>query len=207
MGTEAIIFSIAVLVMSVVIHEVSHGYAAGFLGDPTAKLAGRLTLNPLKHLDPIGSVVLPALLAITGAPVFGWARPVPYNPYNLGAGKWGPAIVAGAGPLSNIILALIFGLPIRFGLVQSFTADPQITLLFEIIVFVNLVLAVFNMIPIPPLDGSKILFAVLPYSLRQVEYFMTRYQLALILLLILFVGGILLPVTQVLFGLITGVHF
>lgn len=205
MGIESIIFSIAVLVISVVIHEVSHGYAAGLLGDPTAKLAGRLTLNPIKHLDPIGSVFLPAVLAIIGGPVFGWAKPVPFNPYNLRAGKWGPAIVAGAGPLSNIILALIFGLSIRFGLVQTYL--PEANLLFQIIVFVNIILAVFNMIPVPPLDGSKILFAILPHQLRWLEEVLTRYQLALILLLVLFVGGVLLPVSQFLFSLITGVGF
>lgn len=209
MPIESIIFSIAVLIMSVVIHEVSHGYAAGFLGDPTAKLAGRLTLNPIKHLDPIGSIFLPALLAIVGGPVFGWAKPVPYNPYNLEAGKWGPAIVAVAGPASNILLALLFGLPLRFGLVSSYI--PEATLLFQIIVFVNLILALFNLIPVPPLDGSKILFAALPYHLRQVEEFMIRYQLILLLALIFFISSTseetIVPLVQSLFTLITGVGF
>ncbi|HPI24743.1 MAG TPA: site-2 protease family protein, partial [Candidatus Paceibacterota bacterium] len=103
------IFSIIVLVMSVVIHEVSHGYMAYVLGDPTAKLAGRLTLNPIAHIDPFGSIILPLLLSLLpGGIVFGWAKPVPYNPYNLQAGKWGPAYVAAAGPASNILLAVIF---------------------------------------------------------------------------------------------------
>ena len=98
----SIIFSIIVLIMSVVIHEVSHGAMAGLLGDPTARLAGRLTLNPLKHLDPIGSVILPLVMAlIPGGIIFGWAKPVPYNPYNLRAGKWGPGVVAAAGPVGR----------------------------------------------------------------------------------------------------------
>lgn len=93
--------------MSVVLHEVSHGVVADSLGDPTARLAGRLTLNPLKHLDPVGSFLVPGFLLLAGGPVFGWARPVPYNPYNLRAGRWGPALVALAGPLSNLLVAVI----------------------------------------------------------------------------------------------------
>ena len=106
-----IIFSIAVLVMSVVVHEVAHGSIAYALGDPTAKMAGRLTLNPIKHIDPFGSIIVPLILAmIPGGMIFGWAKPVPYNPYNLKAGKYGPAYVALAGPVSNFFLDLIFGL-------------------------------------------------------------------------------------------------
>ena len=110
-----IIFSIAILVMSVVIHEVAHGYAALWQGDVTAKYAGRLTLNPIKHLDPFGSVILPLLMALLpGNLIFGWAKPVPYNPYNLKNQRWGELIVAAAGPISNVIIALVFGLLIRF---------------------------------------------------------------------------------------------
>ena len=109
------IFVIAVLIFSVVLHEVSHGYVAEMLGDPTARLAGRLTLNPLKHLDPLGSVILPVLLVLSGAKILvGWAKPVPYNPYNLSNQRYGEAFVAGAGPLVNIALALLFGLALRF---------------------------------------------------------------------------------------------
>src|SRR3989338_3374784 len=109
------VFSILILIMSVVVHEVSHCFVANYLGDPTARLQGRLTLNPLPHIDPIGSVLVPLLLFFTNADImFGWAKPVPVNQYNL-RGKFGEAIVAGAGPLSNIGLALIFGLLIRLG--------------------------------------------------------------------------------------------
>lgn len=158
--------------MSVVIHEVSHGWAANLLGDPTAKLGGRLTLNPIKHLDPFGSVILPLMLSLVpGGIIFGWAKPVPFNPYNLRAGKWGPALVALAGPLSNLIIALIFGFLTRSGLVasQSFIA------LAGMVVLLNFSLMIFNLMPFPPLDGSKILFAILPYRLRMVQNVLENY--------------------------------
>ena len=171
MGLETIFF-IAILVMSVVIHEVSHGWVANLLGDPTAKLEGRLTLNPIKHLDPFGSVILPLLMSLVpGGIIFGWAKPVPFNPYNLKAGKWGPALVAIAGPLSNLIIALFFGFLASSGLIasQSFIA------LAGMVVLLNFSLMVFNLMPFPPLDGSKILFALLPYRLRAVQNIMEVY--------------------------------
>ncbi len=161
------IFLIIVLIYSVVLHEVAHGYMANLLGDPTARLQGRLTLNPFKHLDPMGSVVLPALLAFSNAPfLFGWAKPVPYNPYNLRrGGHWAEALVAAAGPATNIILALIFAAVTRIGAL-GFLSTEVTSLAFSI-VMVNVMLAVFNLIPIPPLDGSKILSALLRGSLSQ----------------------------------------
>ncbi len=166
-----ILFVILILIMSVVIHEVAHGYAANILGDPTARLAGRLTLNPLKHIDLMGSVIIPSLLVITSSPfLFGYAKPVPYNPYNLRkyaiGQKWGEAIVSVAGPGINIFIALIFGLFIRFGSSLSFVNSAFIEIS-SIVVFINILLAVINMIPIPPLDGSKVLGAVLPFPLSQ----------------------------------------
>ncbi len=161
MGAD-VIFLIAILVVSVVIHEVAHGFAANWLGDPTAKIAGRLTLNPVSHVDPMGSIILPAILVLSGSPfLFGWAKPVPYNPYNLHrGGKWGEALVAGAGPAANVLIALIFGLLVRLSVLP-----PEITSLAISIIFLNIFLAVFNLIPIPPLDGSKILPQLLPPSL------------------------------------------
>ena len=130
------ILSIAILIMSVVVHEVSHGYAAFLLGDPTAKYAGRLTLNPIKHLEPWGSVFIPLFLAISNAGIlFGWAKPVPYNPYNLKNQKYGPAIVGAAGPLSNLALALFAGITMRAffvaGIFEGFVLQVLATIIFH----------------------------------------------------------------------------
>jgi Zn-dependent protease len=154
---------IFVLIISVIIHEVAHGYAANWLGDPTARLAGRLTLNPMVHLDPMMSVILPGLLIVTGSPIFGAAKPVPYNPYNLTNQKWGEAIVAVAGPAANILIAIIFALIIRS--VSVFPLSDSFIHLSLDIIKLNIFLALFNLVPIPPLDGSKILPRLLPFSL------------------------------------------
>ncbi|HYF13155.1 MAG TPA: site-2 protease family protein [Candidatus Paceibacterota bacterium] len=156
------LFQIAVLIFSVVLHEVAHGYMANYLGDPTARLAGRLTLNPISHIDLFGSVILPGLLIITNSPfLIGYAKPVPVNPYNL-SGRFDEAKVAFAGPGTNIVIALIFGLVIRFfgGSLSSVLVEALV-----FIVFINLLLALFNLVPIPPLDGSKVLSSILPEPL------------------------------------------
>src|SRR3989344_5437820 len=162
MDPTSIIFTIIVLILSVILHEVAHGYAAYALGDPTAKLSGRLTLNPLRHMDPVGSILIPAFLVITGAFILFWgAKPVPYNPFNLRNQRWGEAIVAVAGSATNILLAIVFSLIARFayGLDASIFGD-----LSAAIAFVNLFLGMFNLIPIPPMDGYTVLRGVLPYS-------------------------------------------
>jgi Zn-dependent protease len=152
------LFGLLILIISVILHEVAHGYMANWLGDPTARLAGRLTLNPLSHIDPVGSVLLPALLIFTGSPfLIGYAKPVPYNPYNL-RGKWGETLVAAAGPGTNIALALIFTFLVRAGGVAM--AAPMLSA-FLTIIYINLLLALFNLLPIPPLDGSKVLAGLL----------------------------------------------
>jgi len=188
------IFSIAILILSVVIHEVSHGYAADRLGDPTAKLAGRLTLNPLKHLDLFGSLIIPSLTFLLGGFIFGWAKPVPYNPYNLRDQKWGEAKIAFAGPASNLLIALIFGLAIRADLITTALLTPV-----TLIVLINIILAIFNLIPIPPLDGSKILFSLLPYKYLNVRVFLERYSFILILVLVFFLWSLLLPIISFVF--------
>lgn len=197
------IFSIAILIMSVVIHEVSHGFAAYAMGDPTAKYQGRLTLNPLVHLDPFGSVLLPALTYLMGGFIIGWARPVPYNPYNLKNQKWGPSIVGIAGPASNILMAIVFGLLLRFS--GSFTFLPAgfLELVF-LIVFINILLAVFNLVPIPPLDGSKILFALLPHRFHHIQYFFEQYGFIILIFFLLVLWRMILPIVFFIFYLIVG---
>lgn len=195
-------FQIILLVMSVVVHEVSHGYAAFLLGDPTAKNQGRLTLNPIRHLDFFGSILIPAFLVITNAGfLFGWAKPVPYNPYNLRNQKWGEAIVAVAGPASNIFIASVFGLLIRFG---AEFLSPAFLKISAILVLINLMLAVFNLVPIPPLDGSKILFAFLPYHMQKFRMMLEQYGFFAVLIFIFFLSGFLAPIMSFLFSLITG---
>ncbi len=203
------IFAIVILIMSVVVHEVSHGWLANMLGDPTARLAGRLTLNPLKHLDPVGSFLVPGVLILLsklsggGGLIFGWAKPVPYNPYNLRGGKWGPAAVAAAGPLANLLVMVIFAIALRVISASAFGSPATLTIL-SLIVLVNLWLAVFNLVPIPPLDGSKVLFAVLPLRFRELEAWMNRWQLVLILLLLFFVLRPLSVVILKLFNILVG---
>lgn len=197
------IFTIAVLLFSVVLHEISHGYAAEMQGDPTARMQGRLTLNPIKHIDPIGSILVPLFLFLSNASfLIGWAKPVPFNPYNLRNQRWGEAIVAIAGPAMNILIALIFGLFLRFYPIM--TLAPQIVDLIVSIVVINLVLAVFNMVPVPPLDGSKILFALFPNSLMPLREFLEKYSFALVLILVFFLWKWIVPVVFGLFYLITG---
>ena len=199
------IFQIAILIMSVVIHEVSHGFTASVLGDQTAKYQGRLTLNPIKHIDPIGSIVVPTIGYLFGGFIFGWAKPVPYNPYNLKPGRWSEAMVAMAGPASNIGLALIFGLLLRFGVSMSW--GPAFVQITAIIVFINILLAIFNLVPIPPLDGSKILMAFFPEKFLEIREFFEKYGLILILFFIFFLWQFILPIVVAIFSLITGMSF
>lgn len=197
-----LIFQLIILLFSVIIHEVSHGLAALRLGDDTAERMGRLTLNPLKHLDPIGSVLLPlALILMRSGFIFGWAKPVPYNPLNLKRPRRDSAVLAFAGPLANLALALVFGLIIRAAIFYStFTALlPYLVY----IVWINLVLSVFNLLPIPPLDGSKILFYLVPS--RELEMFLHRYGIIILFAFILWGGGIILPLVYFLFYLCTGI--
>ena len=197
------IFYVAILVMSVVIHEVSHGYVAEYFGDKTARFAGRLTLNPINHLDLFGSILLPALLVISQAPfLIGWAKPVPYNPNNLNDRKWGTVAVAAAGVLANFAIAIFFGLVLRFS--QGMNVPAGFNFIISSIVLVNLSLGIFNLVPIPPLDGSKILFNLLPASFHQVINFFETYSLVLIIAFVFFLSKYLLPILIFLYSLITG---
>ena len=185
-----IFLTLVVLILSVIAHEVAHGYAANTLGDPTARLAGRLTLNPFPHIDLIGSIILPALLVFTHSPImFGWAKPVPYNPYNLRHQRWGETFVSLAGVATNILLAIIFGLIVRFS--ATIGLDTTAISLAATIAFINLFLGLFNLIPFPPLDGFTALRSALPWHLssglnRLEHHVRTMGVMSLILFLIVF---------------------
>jgi len=201
------IFSLIVLLFSVVIHELAHGSVAYSLGDPTAKYAGRLTLNPIKHLDLFGSIILPLILfLLPGGIIFGWAKPVPINPYNLRDQKWGSLKVAIAGPISNFALALFFGLIIRLVPYSIFTANPGLLLVFTFIVQINIILAIFNLIPIPPLDGHWILFSLIGDRFVQLKVFLQQYGFFILIILIFF-GGLtgMYSIVISIFHLITGI--
>lgn len=203
----SLIFQLAILVMSIVVHEFSHGWMANRLGDSTAKYLGRLTINPLKHLDFWGSFIVPLTVFIfsSGQAIFGWAKPVPFNPYNFRDQRWGPAKVAAAGPGSNFLIALIFGLALRFMPIDFFSlAGAGLIQVFSLIVILNILLAVFNLIPLPPLDGSKIIFAILPGSLRGLSVFLERYGMFFLLLFIFFAFQWVLPLVFLIYRLIVG---
>jgi len=198
MQIELLVFQLVVLIFSIMVHEISHGAVAFYLGDDTAKRAGRLTLNPLKHLDPFGSIILPVLLALPllfggKSIIVGWAKPVPYDPRHLKNPRMGAGLIALAGPASNLIIALAFAIFLKLA---SLLGYETLNLPFQIIILLNLVLAVFNLFPVPPLDGSKILFWLLPQRWAPLEVFLERN--ALILLLAVILLG--LPLLQVIVG-------
>ncbi len=204
MDSEIVIFQIIVLIFSVIIHEVSHGSMANYLGDPTAKRMGRLSLNPMKHLDPLGSFVVPLFLVITHAPfIFGWAKPVPFNPYNLRDQKYGQAKVAAAGPMANLLLALGAGIILRF-LPLELPQTMMLGELLSIVVLINILLAIFNLIPIPPLDGSKILFTFLPTRMWKVQRNLEQYGFIILLAFIMLFSDRLWPIILFIYKIIVG---
>lgn len=181
MNIQNIIF-IVILIISIVLHEIAHGYAADKLGDPTARLAGRLSLNPLVHVDWIGSVILPFFLIVSGAPfILGWAKPVPFNLYNMKNPKWGGVIVAIAGPLTNIVIAILAAI-----ILKLFTFSPAVIFFLTSLIITNISLAVFNMVPIPPLDGHHILYALLPKRLYKIKSFLRRYSFFVLIIFVIF---------------------
>lgn len=184
------IFYLAVLIISVILHEVAHGAVAEYFGDPTAKRLGRLTLNPIKHIDPIGSVLVPLMLSLANAPVFGWAKPVPVDERNLRNPVRSMAIVAAAGPITNLILALLCSIVFRiFGGI-----DPNFSEFLFGIVIVNIALAIFNMVPIPPLDGSRIVRAILTGRARAFWEHLEGYGFFLVAFFIFFLPDFISPI-------------
>lgn len=193
---------LVVLFFSVIIHEVSHGYIALLNGDPTAKLYGRLTLNPIPHIDPVGTILVPALLFLSHSGIFfGWAKPVPVNPSNFRNFRIGELSVSAAGPLSNFFLAFVFA-----QLLPWTQHNPGFFLFCKYGVIINLYLMLFNLIPIPPLDGSKVVMPLLPRSMQQLYVQLEPVGFVLILIL-LFSGlwsAIIMPIFHFLIGILVG---
>lgn len=216
-----ILIVLGVILISMTLHEAMHGFVAYYLGDDTAKAEGRLTLNPIKHIDPFLTIILPLSLALVGAPIFGGAKPVPFNPSMVRHGEWGVALVALAGPLTNLLIAFVsFGLlmiierPSASGLVHTLgisTTISDLGMILVISVFVNLGFFIFNMLPIPPLDGSRFMYALAPEFVRRGMEAVERFGVIVIFMLVLvaspFIGemmSVFMSSIFRLFGLIFG---
>jgi len=193
------VFIYIIVILSAVFHEYAHAFVANYLGDPTAKYEGRLTLNPLKHIDPLGTIFLPLFLLFAFGMFIGWAKPVPYNPYNLRDQKYGSLKVGISGPLANFFIALSLGLMLRFNAIPDFLLSAVV-----LIIYINIFLALFNLIPIPPLDGSKILMDLFPRSviLQTLEFSFIGVFIAVILAM-----KFLPFVASIIFYIITGKTF
>ena len=202
------VISVVVLLFSIIVHEVAHGFVAYKRGDSTAKLLGRLTLNPIYHIDIFGSIILPAILMLTGAPVFGWAKPVPVNMYNLKNPKQDMIFVSLAGVTANFLLAVAAG-AIMF-IIRAFFADVSIMasiyLILQYVIVINIVLMIFNLIPIPPLDGSRVVLFLLPRDLAQKYAKIERYGFWIILILLMtnILWKIIAPIANFLIKLLSG---
>lgn len=197
----AILVAFVIVLVSMIFHELAHGLVAYFLGDDTAKAEGRLTLNPAKHLDPFLSVLLPLMLFMTGGPIFGGAKPVPVDGRNLKYGVWGMALVAIAGPLTNFLMAFLAFLlgwyTGAFALGAGFWGEVLVD-----VVMINLGFGVFNLIPIPPLDGSRVLYAIAPDGVRAVMAQMERWGILIVMVLVVAAPGV---VNTIMGGAINGI--
>ena len=185
-----IVIVLIIAIASVILHELSHGLVAYWLGDHTAKDAGRLTFNPIKHIDPYMSILVPVVLYIIGAPVFGGAKPVPVNYRNLKWNEWGMALVALAGPFTNFLLAFIFFLIGHFSGLFSLSSGNIGSFIIVETVYINLGFMIFNLIPIPPLDGSRVLYAIAPDGFRNILANLERYGIIIMYMMILLFGNL-----------------
>jgi Zn-dependent protease len=200
MSIEYLLIVLVIILFSMILHEIAHGLMALKLGDDTAKTDGRLTLNPIKHIDPILSLVVPLLMAIAGGPIFGGAKPVPINPYRLKWKEWGMALTAVAGPLTNFILAFIFVICL---VIFHPGSDTFLDIFLKLGFKINMGFCIFNLIPIPPLDGSRILYALAPDSVRNVMGAMEKYGLIIVFAVIILFGSLF---SQLLVGGIYGLY-
>ena len=196
---QTIAIALGVILFSMTLHEAMHGFVANWLGDDTAKLHGRLTLNPIKHIDPFLTILLPIMLAlIPGAPIFGGAKPVPFNPNRVKYDEWGAALVAIAGPLTNLLLAFVFfGV---YALVQP-AANALATQILFMAVSINLGFFIFNMIPIPPLDGSRVVYALAPEFVRRIMEFIEQYGIFLVFIIVIMASSVIGQI------MLTGIQF
>ena len=204
MDITYLIIVLVTILLSMTLHEAMHAFMGYFLGDDTAKAQGRLSLNPIKHIDPIMTIALPLFLAVMGGPIFGGAKPVPFNPHKVRYGEWGAALVAIAGPLTNLLIAfVVFGVGVLSGVITS--AGVEATLAGQIIitaVSVNLGFFVFNILPIPPLDGSRVLYALAPDPVKAGMEYIERYGIFLVFGLVLIGASVL---GQIMAGGINGI--
>lgn len=196
-----VLIAFVIVLVSMIFHELAHGLVAYWLGDDTAKSEGRLTLNPTKHLDPFLSILLPLMMFISGGPVFGGAKPVPVNSRNLKHGVWGMALVAIAGPLTNFVLALV-GFLIGYYTGAFMTGAGIWGEILADVVTINLGFGVFNLIPIPPLDGSRVLYAIAPDGVRNVMAQMERWGILVVMLLVVLAPGV---ISAIMGGAINGI--
>jgi Zn-dependent protease len=212
--TPATIITIAVfLLVAFPIHEFFHALVAYRLGDATAKLYGRLTLNPIVHFDPIGGGALAVLMLLGSSFVFGWAKPTPVNPLNLRGGHRGEALVALAGPASNVLMAVAAAIPIRFIIATHMVIPDLVAQVLATFIYVNIILAIFNFLPIPPLDGSKILYGLLdPRTAYRIRPVLDQYGFVILLVAILpIVGGqsligiVVSPIIDAIYKLLVGI--
>lgn len=190
MESTQLLFFVVVIIPSAILHEYAHGLMAERLGDPTPRLAGRMTLNPVAHIDLWGTIILPfSLFFLTkGAFLFAYAKPMPFNPLALRTQRWGSALVGAAGPAANLLLAF------ALGAVARMVPGSMFSVYLTIIVYANILLAVFNLVPIPPLDGSKVLFALLPDSMHRAKVLLEQYGIYVLILFMLTMSRWLAPI-------------
>lgn len=191
---------IGIILVSMTFHEVMHGLIAYWLGDDTAKSQGRLTLNPIKHIDPFLTILLPVLLAISGGPIFGGAKPVPFNPMRVRYGEWGAAMVAVAGPLVNLLIAFVaFGLYVITG-----AGESAIGQVLQLAVIINLGFFIFNMLPIPPLDGSRVVYALAPDFVRRAMSAIESFGIIFVFLIVIMAGPVIWTIMRTAIAAILG---